>query len=125
MSGTIILKDNDGTFATHIITADLVIKPEQYLNFDETVKSIFNEMNVEDLTIMKAMKMDNLISLHSGLGMWIRNQYGLWHEDNPLTNSGLYDKHPDGVSFKMIEHIWERLQQVDDATPIKSEPFVL
>ncbi len=107
----IILKDENGVITKYDPT-DVDIKPEQYLTYAEVIDTSVDELIVEDLNIILNMKYDNLITLHSGLGMWIRNAFGLWHEENPLTNSGLYDddKHPDNLSFAMIQRMWHILQ---------------
>lgn len=121
----IILKDENNVITSYDPTK-VDIKPEQYLTYMEVLDTIFNELAVEDLNIIQNMKYDNLIALHSGLGMWIRNTFGFWHEDNALTNSGLYDddKHPDNLSFSMIQRMWHIIQAsgIPEKT-VKSVPF--
>ena len=52
-----------------------------------------------------------MINLHHSFGQWIRNNYGLWSEDNPLTIGYGNDetKHPDYISQKLIEDVWSHL----------------
>lgn len=61
-----------------------------------------------------------LIETHHGFGRWVRNWYGLWREGNPLTmldyrpqvEAGVdgNPKHPDAVSARLIEALYERLR---------------
>lgn len=97
-----------------------------WMTFDEIVNDVEITLKQSEKKTIASMKKEDLIRLHSNLGMWIRNVYGLWNENHPLTSSwsagnrvitksatGLeYDDspdHPDAVSFKIIEELWTRL----------------
>lgn len=55
--------------------------------------------------------------LHFGLGMWIRNQFGLWPENQALKNScALAAAREAGCSPEVLADIEARLQ-VDDENP--------
>jgi hypothetical protein len=61
-----------------------------------------------------AMPESDLINLHFGLGMWIRNNLGLWQGNDALMQAlrecepGI---HPDDVSMLIIEQVWRRLRE--------------
>lgn len=54
------------------------------------------------------------------VGMHIRNRFGLWEADNPFTDASdpMGDAHPDQVSQRIIEQVWEHVQMEDPARPI-------
>ncbi|WP_374683367.1 DUF6794 domain-containing protein [Accumulibacter sp.] len=60
-----------------------------------------------------AMSQDDLVVLHLGLGMWIRNNLGLWSENSALLESAR-SQNPDDASVVIIEALWRRLRE---ATP--------
>lgn len=66
----------------------------------------------QDKRIFKALPFDEIIRYHSSLGRWIRNNYGLWREDNPYVNlkDSFHDRFPDQVSHAILEEVWKRLQ---------------
>lgn len=50
-----------------------------------------------------------LINLHFGLGMWIRNNMGLWQGNQALVQAcGV--QHPDDASVVLIEAFWQHLR---------------
>lgn len=57
-----------------------------------------------------AMSQDDLFALHLGLGMWIRNNLGLWSENSALLESARA-QNPDDASVVIIEALWRRLQE--------------
>lgn len=67
-----------------------------------------------------------LIGLHFGLGMRIRNEFGLWRKQNPALllgcqrvkfkdraniPDGLLIIHPDGASGLIVRALWARLRR--------------
>lgn len=63
---------------------------------------------------MAAMPESDLIHLHLGLGMWIRNNLGLWQGNDSLMQALREcqpDIHPDDASMLIIEHLWRRLRE--------------
>ncbi len=128
MSNTIILKDNNGDVSEYERSLLDDIKPEQYLNAEEISDHVICISDTINLRYIKKMKSDDLISLHMSLGLWIRNEFGLWNDECPWTNGGQADdkKHPDNYSFKIIEQIWDKLQKNSNLLPpATSEPFVV
>lgn len=49
---------------------------------------------------------------HFTLGMWIRNEFGLWRGNLPLLNDTGY-RHPDGASGVIIDVFFDRLRETD------------
>lgn len=88
----------------------------EFLSFDEIVEKLLNEMEEESKEVLLTVeKKEDLIQFHSGVGMHIRNDFKLWHEDNPYTDAsdaeGLL--HPDQFSMAIIEKLWETLKGDD------------
>ncbi len=57
-----------------------------------------------------AMSQNDLVTLQMGLGMWIRNNLGLWSENSALLESARA-QNPDDASVVIIEALWRRLQE--------------
>ena len=75
------------------------------------------DMSEKDRETFKDMTEDDLSVLHFGLGMYVRNNFGLWSGNDKLLKSyGADDtyslKHPDDVSMKIIKAAWKKLQKV-------------
>ncbi len=66
-------------------------------------------LGADELNALRSMKKTDLISLHLGLGMSIRNMFELWSNESPLL-ADLGGGHPDGASNRLIELLWEDLQ---------------
>ena len=84
-----------------------------FLTYDEIKNSIILDLSKdeEEILLFKSYSKENLINLHHSFGQWIRNNYGLWSEGNPLTIGYGNDetKHPDYISQKLIEDVWSHL----------------
>lgn len=59
-----------------------------------------------------AMNKDELLSLHFGLGMWIRNNLGLW-EGNHLLLEACGGLSADDASAVVIEAFWQHLRELE------------
>jgi hypothetical protein len=62
------------------------------------------------------MQEEDLINLHFGLGMAIRNAFGLHEQGNKLltscNNNELYNSvHPDDASEVIIRQLWNKLNE--------------
>lgn len=58
-------------------------------------------------------KKKDLIKYHHGLGRQIRNEFGLWELSwEPKIENGVdaSPDHPDAISMRIIESVWERAQ---------------
>jgi len=62
-----------------------------------------------------AMQKDELISLHFGLGMEIRNAFGL-HDLGSKLLADCGTPNPDDGAGVIIKKLWEQLQVVDENT---------
>lgn len=82
---------------------------------DEAVGVVIATLPDEDKVLIAAMPKSELIGMHFGLGMWIRNNLGLWQGNDALMqsirnrNPGI---HPDDVSMLIIEDVWTRLREM-------------
>lgn len=86
------------------------------------VDDIFDKLSKADVDTLKTTPKDRLGMYHMSWGMGIRNHYGLWHEDHPITKNWHADEssrniqngvdysedHPDQVSMKIIEGVWAK-----------------
>jgi hypothetical protein len=79
---------------------------------DETVRDILPRIpRIAKLGIM-FMKEEDATALHLGLGLWIRNRYGLWRGNEKLIVSACgFQCHPDDASAKIIEAAWQELHK--------------
>jgi len=57
-----------------------------------------------------AMLEDDLIDLHLGLGLWIRNAFGLWKEDSKLLEA-TGERDPDDAALAIIRALWQSLRR--------------
>lgn len=81
---------------------------------DEAVDRLMMILTGEQKATIAAMLEDDLINLHFGLGMAIRNAFGLHEQESKLlascNNNELYNSiHPDDASGMIIQELWLRL----------------
>ena len=82
----------------------------------EAVNILLSELPIEDKHRIKDSSEEGLINFHVGLGMTIRNIFGLWKKDSTLLEdckklSGDPSLHVDDASVMIIKALWERLQE--------------
>jgi len=87
---------------------------DMFLTRDEIVYDIItNRLSSDDKAHLKAASGQTIIGEHLGLGMWIRNSYGLWENlTNPLVEENPEPddiKHPDNCSFEIMELVVQTL----------------
>lgn len=79
-------------------------------NINEAIKYLDKELNQED----KDYLLDNgSLSVHHSLGRWIRNNFGLWREEDTPLKSELKElgyEHPDDMSNFIIEKYIEYIK---------------
>ena len=68
-------------------------------------------MKEDDLTKIQQTKKENLIQFHLSLGMYIRNEFGMWQGNYALVEATSKD-HPDDAAMVIIENLWQVLQEV-------------
>src|SRR5262249_37309658 len=99
--------------AAEIETSPQVLGPENWpVTVEEAVRDILPRMSrLEKLRIF-FMKKEDTILLHFGLGLWIRNHYGLWRGNEKLLLSACgFRCHPDDASAKIVDTVWEALHK--------------
>lgn len=82
----------------------------------EAVNILLSELTIDDKQRIKDSSKDDLINFYFGLGMTIRNIFGLWKKDSKLFKnckelSDDIDLHVDTASEMIIKTLWERLQE--------------
>ena len=76
---------------------------------DAAVDRLMCEVPAERKRDIRAMDKVALIDLHFGLGLYIRNEYGLWRGNRALLRA-TGQSHPDDASGIILEAFWERLR---------------
>lgn len=79
---------------------------------DEAVDRLLIILTDTELQEIRNLPKDQLISLHFGLGISLRNAFGLLDPQSQLV-AACPDVHPDDVSMLIITELWLRLQNVD------------
>ena len=84
---------------------------------EEAVDRLKRELTPEQQREIASMSERELMRLHFGLGMWIREHFGLWHEPSELLDRMLdaedidiFALDPDGASAHIIRAFWKHLQ---------------
>ena len=78
---------------------------------DEVIEDLFNRWDDNSKKEYLAVGFDKLITLHHGFGMAVRNEYGLWNPKYPgVIDGDLGDGHPDGISMKILEGLYKRIE---------------
>jgi len=81
----------------------------------EALHCLMTRLSDEDKIKMKTAKKEDLVMLHFGLGMYIRNEFGLSKGNKELLEScGSESMHPDDASSVIMKKLWETLQLVSD-----------
>lgn len=91
-----------------------------FLTPDQIAADLVKIMDPYEITQLKEFEEKKLISLHHGFGTAIRNEYLLWHPNNPhtlknhtpeVTDGVDYSPlHPDDVSMRVIEKLHKLVQ---------------
>ena len=83
----------------------------------EAVSALLAQIKPEDKEQIRRMKQKDLMALHFTLGMYIRNNFGLW-QGNRLLLADCGNVHQDDASGVIIEALWRTLQkQAEPALP--------
>jgi hypothetical protein len=78
---------------------------------EEVVRDLLPRRTPYEKLYMMFTKKDQL-SMHFGLGLWIRNRYGLWRGNEKLILSACgFRCQPDEASEKIIGAVWEELHK--------------
>jgi hypothetical protein len=85
-------------------------KPPESL--DEAIDRLMTILDDEQKAAIVEMREEDLIDLHFGLGMAIRNAFGL-HEPGSQLLAACNVAQPDDASDTIIENLWFRLNDSD------------
>lgn len=90
----------------------------------QAVKRLKTELPLEDKGNIKDMQEYDLSGLHISLGVYIRNEFGLWSGNNELMESccsvsGVDELHEDSASAVIISELWRQLQKMPDLKIVK------
>jgi len=95
-----------------LLTKCLVVPPDSINNLEDCVAFLINRFSAEDLLVIQNNMDMKSISLHSGLGRWLRNRWGLWDATLPLSKyfkeQGLL--HPDDMSDLIISAFFAKVR---------------
>jgi hypothetical protein len=87
-------------------------------NLDDCFKELNKMLEVELIKEMKTGKEDEMSKYHRGLGMWMRNNWGLWKGSRLKKYfNDLGINHPDDMSGIILTSFWRNLNN----QPIKLE----
>jgi hypothetical protein len=81
----------------------------------EAVQLLLAELSKRDQEAIKGMSEDGLSSLHLSLGNYIRNEFGLWGNNEELLGACCPDvslRNADDASMVIIKALWWKLQPV-------------
>ena len=85
-------------------------KPHMTETIEDTIVHIRKMISKEDLQHIKDMAEKDLIKLHMSFGMWIRNTFGLWQNNEKLL-AVTGKTHPDDASSVIIKALWADLNK--------------
>ena len=82
---------------------------------DEAIDFVLARLSDKDREQLRKTPEEGLLEHHFGLGMWIRNKLRLWDTKIDISEpiSELKFMLPDDASMRIIEGVWEKLQQTD------------
>jgi len=88
------------------------MEPKQWpVTVDEAVGVVIATLSEEEKAVIAAMSKSELIGLHFGLGLWIRNNLGLWKGNWALLES-TGKAHADDASMVIVGAVWRRLREM-------------
>lgn len=77
---------------------------------DSAVRILRDVMSDEELSAIAAMAETDLLDLHLGLGLWIRNAFGLWKDGSALREA-TGERDPDDAAQVIIRALWRTLRR--------------
>ncbi len=79
-------------------------------NLDESFVQLDSILSTDNRALIQGWPEDSIINLHFGLGMWMRNNWGLW-KGSVLSKwfNGLGIFHPDDMSGIILTSYWRYL----------------
>jgi hypothetical protein len=91
---------------------------------DEAVGRLLSELPLRYRIEITRMKEEHLQNLHSTIGVYIKNQFGLWTENRELMEACISRgvnafPNPDVASHVIIRALWKRLQKTHSLRLVK------
>lgn len=81
------------------------------MTVDAAADEALSWLSAEQKSEFRAMSKEQLYEYHFGVGMAIRNRFGLWNDNWPLLQSACDTRcHPDDASGVILERMWRTLQ---------------
>jgi hypothetical protein len=84
------------------------------VTIDEAVGVVIAALSEEERASIAGLAQAQLIGLHFGLGLWIRNSLGLGEGNDELMQA-IRERdqsiHPDSASMVIVEALWERMRE--------------
>jgi len=77
---------------------------------DEAADHVLKLLSPEEREKFVSYAEQDLILLHHSLGMYIRNEFGLWDGRNKALLSQFEYRHPDDISSIIIRTAWKKLR---------------
>ncbi len=92
----------------------------------DAVNTLLSDLPIETKHQIRNSSEDGLINFHFGLGMGIRNEFGLWEKESKLLEnckelSGNPSIDVDIASEIIIKALWERLQKFPPPEIVKKD----
>lgn len=92
----------------------------KFFTFDEIVADVVSNLNEDSIRIIRQSERSEMLDYYTSTGRHIRNKYGLWDKDNPLTapwyierntDIGMSEYHPDYVAIRVLYAVWEQVNE--------------
>ena len=113
------------------MNGDKVSKLDIPKTMEEAVERVINALKPEELNKLLSAPKGDLPKFHFDLGLWIRNNFKLFDNENPLIKDirsrnpkyrFLID--PDEISTDIIEAVWEKLHDTNYMTELSDKAMI-
>jgi hypothetical protein len=81
------------------------------VSVDSAVAKVMDQLTEKQRIQLASTKQEDLGKYHFGLGLYIRNQFGLWQGNGALLWSACGDCDPDDASMVIIERTWTKVRE--------------
>lgn len=91
---------------------DITRNPDgSYMTNEQVADHMFSLMHPDSKhAIRKVPIIEDMIKYHHGVGTGIRNEYGMWNDDNPHSNINVDGPNfPDQRSHEVLKMIWQKV----------------